>query len=168
MTKIQLIATLCALIIMVFFASCSDEDHDDIDVFKVTPELRARINTGMKLVPKSEKNVFEDKFIALLNKCDSMSDPGNPYQYLETDEYKDFKEYVMASSTPILYLLMDRYLKRNPVFFSYMLSDIIDSVSPEVADKIAARLKSITTVRESMELYPQVCLETWMDSFENQ
>lgn len=168
MTKIQLIATLCALIIMAFFASCSSEDHYNADVFKVTPELRARINTGMKLVPKSEKNVFDDKFITFLNKCDEMADPGNPYQYLETEEYKEFKEYILNSPTPIYYLLMDKYLKRNPVFFSYILSDIIDTATPEAADKIAAHLKSTATVRESMELYPQVCLETWMNTFENQ
>ena len=34
------------------------------------------------------------------------------------------------------------------------------------ADEIANRMKSSTTVQETMELFPQVCLEIWLDEIE--
>ena len=90
-----------------------------------------------------------------------------PYQYMETEEYKDFKEYMKNSSAMSSYLLMNRYLKRNPSFFSFILEDLMDSTYPGTVDVIADRMKSSTTVRESMDLYPQVCLEIWLDTVEN-
>lgn len=167
MTKIQLIATIGAMIILALLASCSNEDQYDTDLYKVTPELRARINTGMKLVTKSTKDIFNEKFELFITSCYEMPEAATPYQYLETEEYLDLKNYILNSATPVNYLLINKYLKRDPVFFSYILNDIIDATNPEVADKIAAHLKSSATVHESMELYPQVCLEIWMDTFEN-
>lgn len=167
MTKYQLITTILALIIMAFLGSCSSEDFSEPDVLKVTPELRARIDMGMKLVPRSEKNAFDEKFFAFLNKCDEMGMDKTPYQYMETEEYKEFKEYMKNSSAMSSYLLMNRYLKRNPSFFSFILEDLMDSTYPGTVDVIADRMKSSTTVRESMDLYPQVCLEIWLDTVEN-
>ena len=46
MTKIQLLATLLALFIFAMQGACSNEDYPEPDVFKVTPDLRTRINTG--------------------------------------------------------------------------------------------------------------------------
>ena len=46
MTKIQLLATLLALFIIAMLGACSNEDYSEPDVFKVTPDLRTRINTG--------------------------------------------------------------------------------------------------------------------------
>ena len=44
MTKIQLLATLLALFIFAMLGACSNEDYPEPDVFKVTPDLRTRIN----------------------------------------------------------------------------------------------------------------------------
>lgn len=166
MTKIQLIATLCAMLILALFGSCSNDDQYEVDLYKVTPELRARINTGMKLVPKSAESIFDEKYELFITQCYEKQEISNPYKYLETEEYQDFKNYILNSSITIHYLLIDKYLKRNPVFISYILNDIIETSYPEVADRIATQMKS-STVHESIELYPQVCLELWMDAFEN-
>ena len=81
---------------------------------------------------------------------------------METEEYADLKKLILSSSPATCYLLMDRYLKRNPPFFSFILNDLIETAYPNTADKIANRMKSLTTVQETMELFPQVCLEIWM------
>lgn len=56
MTKIQLLATLLALFIIAMLGACSNEDYSEPDVFKVTPDLRTRINTGVKMASRTEKN----------------------------------------------------------------------------------------------------------------
>lgn len=167
MTKLQLLATILALVVMALLSACSKEDYTEPDLFKVTPELRARINDGMKMVSRTEKNTFDEKFKAFLYKCDEIGPDNTPYQYMETEEYADLKEYLLNASPVNCYLLMDRYLKRNPEFFSFILKDLIDSAWPETTDRIVERLKNSITVRESMELYPQVCLEIWLDIIEN-
>jgi hypothetical protein len=167
MTKLQLLATILALVVMALLSACSKEDYTEPDIFKVTPELRARINDGMRMVSRSDRNTFDEKFNVFLYKCDEMGLDNTPYQYMQTEEYADLKEYLLSASPANCYLLMDRYLKRNPEFFSFILNDLIDSAWPEAADQIVERLKSPITVRESMELYPQVCLEIWMDAIEN-
>lgn len=168
MTKIQLIATLVSLVVMAFLGACSSDDYLETDVYKVTPELRARINRGMKMVSRSEKNAFNERFALFLDRCDSMADVVPPYQYLETEEYKDLKNYILSASPSVYYLLMDKYLKKNPHFIPFILNDLVETAYPSTVDKIAFRMKSSTTVLESMEFYPQVCLETWLDSLENQ
>ncbi len=85
---------------------------------------------------------------------------------METEEYADLKNQVLSSSPAACYLLMDRYLKRNPPFFSFILNDLIETAYPNTADEIANRMKSSTTVQETMELFPQVCLEIWLDEIE--
>lgn len=167
MTKLQILATLAALFILVLFAGCSNDENSGMDLYKVTPELRARINTGMRMVPRSEKNLFDEKFNRFLLKCDEITGNASPYQYMETEEYLKFKAYVLSANPTIYYLLIDRYLKRDPDFFSFILNDIIDASYPETGDKIAARLQTNTTIQESMDLYPQVCIEVWLDELEN-
>lgn len=167
MTKIQLLATLLALFIIAMLGACSNEDYSESDVFKVTPDLRTRINTGVKMASRTEKKLFNEKFNSFLTKCDEMGLGNTPYQYMETEEYADLKNQVLSSSPATCYLLMDRYLKRNPPFFSFILNDLIETAYPNTADKIANRMKSSTTVQETMELFPQVCLEIWLDEIEN-
>ncbi|RHJ79591.1 hypothetical protein [Parabacteroides sp. AM08-6] len=169
MTKLQLLATLLALVVLALLGSCSSDDYTEPDIFKVTPDVRTRINTGTRMVSRSEKNAFNEKFTAFLNKCDEMGPEYTPYQYMETEEYKELKEQILTSSPASCYLLMDRYLKREPHFFSFILNDLIETAYPETIEKIAERMKSsttVTTVQESMEFYPQVCLETWLDTIE--
>ena len=48
----------------------------------------------------------------------------------------------------------------------YNLNEMCIRDSPNTADKIANRMKSLTTVQETMELFPQVCLEIWLDEIE--
>ena len=139
MTKIQLLATLLALFIFAMLGACNNEDYPEPDVFKVTPDLRTRINTGIKMASRTEKG-----------------SENTPYQYMETEEYADLKKLILSSSPATCYLLMDRYLKRNPPFFSFILNDLIETAYPNTADKIANRMKSLTTVQETIELYPQV------------
>ena len=167
MTKLQLLATILALVVMALLSACSKEDYTEPDIFKVTPELRTRINDGMKIVSRTEEKTFDEKFKAFLYKCDEMGPENTPYQYMETEEYIDLKEYLLNASPANCYLLMDRYLKRNPVFFSFILNDLIETAWPDTADRIIDRQKSPITVRESLELYPQVCLEIWLDTIEN-
>ena len=59
MTKIQLLATLLALFIFAMLGACSNEDYPEPDVFKVTPDLRTRINTGIKMASRTEKRAFQ-------------------------------------------------------------------------------------------------------------
>lgn len=167
MTKLQLLATILALVVMALLSACSKEDYMEPDIFKVTPELRARINDGMKMVSRTEEKTFNEKFKVFLNKCDEMGPENTPYQYMETEEYADLKKYLISASPANCYLLIDRYLKRNPEFFSFILNDLIDTAWPETTDRIIEYLKSPITVRESMEFYPQVCLEIWLDVIEN-
>ena len=61
MTKIQLLATLLALFIIAMLGACSNEDYSEPDVFKVTPDLRTRINTGVKMASRTEKKLFNPK-----------------------------------------------------------------------------------------------------------
>ena len=52
----------------------------------------------------------------------------SPYTYMETEEYKDFKNFLLSSSPHIYYLLMDKFLKsRLSFFFSNIISDILVS-----------------------------------------
>ena len=56
-------------------------------------------------------------------------------------------------------------------FDSFVYSDVplqsfINGLTGITADKIANRMKSLTTVQETMELFPQVCLEIWLDEIE--
>lgn len=167
MTKLQVLTILASLFILALLAGCSSDDHSGMDLYKVTPELRERINSGMQMVPRSEKNLFDEKFIAFLNKCDEIRGSASPYQYMETEEYQNFKQYVLSAPPTVYYLLINRYLKRDPDFFSFILNDIIDATYPETGDKIAARLHANTTILESMDLYPQVCIEVLLDEIEN-
>ena len=66
MTKIQLLATLLALFIIAMLGACSNEDYSEPDVFKVTPDLRTRINTGVKMASRTEKKLFNEKFNSFL------------------------------------------------------------------------------------------------------
>ena len=147
--------------------ACSNEDYPEPDVFKVTPDLRTRINTGIKMASRTEKRLFNETYNSFLHKCDEMGSENTPYQYMETEEYADLKKLILSSSPATCYLLMDRYLKRNPPFFSFILNDLIETAYPNTADKIANRMKSLTTVQETMELFPQVCLEIWLDEIES-
>ena len=142
------------------------EEYPEPEVFKVTPDLRTRINTGIKMASRTEKRLFNETFNSFLHKCDEMGSENTPYQYMETEEYADLKKLILSSSPATCYLLMDRYLKRNPPFFSFILNDLIETAYPNTADKIANRMKSLTTVQETMELFPQVCLEIWLDEIE--
>lgn len=163
MTKIQLLATLLALFIFAMLGACSNEDYPEPDVFKVTPDLRTRINTGIKMASRTEKRLFNETFNSFLHKCDEMGSENTPYQYMETEEYADLKKLILSSSPATCYLLMDRYLKRNPPFFSFILNDLIETAYPNTADKIANRMKSLTTVQETMELFLRFAWKSgWM------
>ena len=98
MTKIQLLATLLAFIIIALLGACSSEDYSEPDVFKVTPDLRDRINAGVKMASRTEKSLFNEKFTAFFNKCDEMGTENTPYQYMETEEYADLKNQILTSS----------------------------------------------------------------------
>ena len=69
MTKIQLLATLLALFIFAMLGACNNEDYPEPDVFKVTPDLRTRINTGIKMASRTEKRLFNETFNSFLHKC---------------------------------------------------------------------------------------------------
>lgn len=166
MTKIQLLATLLALFVMAMLGACSNDDYSESDVLKVTSDLRARIDMGMRRASRTEKRLFNETFRVFLAKCDEMGLENTPYQYMETEEYADLKKQILSSPPTTCYLLMDRYLKRNPSFFSFILNDLIETAYPHTADEIANRMKSSTTVQETMELFPQVCLEIWLDEIE--
>ena len=90
MTKLQILALLLASLALLFFTSCDSEDFQEPDVYKVTPDLRLRINQGMKLSSKSERKTFKEKFDLFQEKCDEMDHITSPYTYMETEEYKDF------------------------------------------------------------------------------
>ena len=172
MTKIQLLATLLALFIFAMLGACSNEDYPEPDVFKVTPDLRTRINTGIKMASRTEKRLFNETFNSFLHKCDEMGSENTPYQYMETEEYADLKKLILSSSpcfrtsASLGNIPPSLHLKRNPPFFSFILNDLIETAYPNTADKIANRMKSLTTVQETMELFPQVCLEIWLDEIE--
>lgn len=102
MTKIQLLATLLALFIIAMLGAYSNEDYSEPDVFKVTPDLRTRINTGVKMASRTEKKLFNEKFNSFLTKCDEMGLGNTPYQYMETEEYADLKNQVLSSSRYLL------------------------------------------------------------------
>lgn len=67
MTKIQLLATLLALFIFAMLGACNNEDYPEPDVFKVTPDLRTRINTGIKMASRTEKRLFNETFNSFLH-----------------------------------------------------------------------------------------------------
>lgn len=168
MTKLQLLALLLASIALLFLASCDSETFQEPDVYKVTPDLRARINQGMKLTSKSERKIFNAKFDLFLEKCDELSYASNPYTYMDTPEYQDFKEFVLSSSPHIYYLVMDKFLKGKIGFFSYIIHDILMASKPGIADLIAEKMKAAGTVQESFYLYPQLCLDIWVDALESE
>lgn len=168
MTKLQILALLLASITLIFFTSCDGEDYQESDVYKVTPDLRARINTGLRLTTKSDRKVFNEKFNLFLEKCDEMTEVSNPHMYMETEEYKDFKRSVLSASPNVYYLVMDKFLKGKPDFFSYIIYDLLVSSKPALADEISERMKAVGTLEESFYLYPQLCLDIWVDALENQ
>ncbi|MCL3850474.1 MULTISPECIES: hypothetical protein [Parabacteroides] len=168
MTKLQILALLLASIALIFFTSCDGEDFQEPDVYKVTPDLRARINMGMKLPSKSEKKQFNEKFDLFLVKCEEMAYISNPHVYMETTEYQEFKDFVLSASPNIYYLVMDKFLKGNPGFFSYIIYDLLIDSKPAIADQISEKMKAVGTLEESFYLYPQLCLDIWVDALENQ
>lgn len=153
------------ILLSAFFSACSSDDYSESDVFKVTSDLRGRIDAGVKTVSSAEKELFNEKFAIFLYKCAEMGVENTPYQYMETEEYRDLKNQILTSSPSSCYLLMDRYLKREPAFFSHILNDIVETAYPNTADQIS--LSAATTVQETMEFYPQLCLEIWLDEIEN-
>lgn len=168
MTKLQILALFLTAFALIFFTSCDSEIiQQEPDVYKVTPDLRARINTGMRLTSKADKKQFNLKFDRFLEKCDEMAHISNPYVYMETEEYIDFKEFVLSSSPNINYLVMDKFLKGNPGFFTYIIFDLLIESDQVTADKIAEQMKAIGTLQESFYLYPQLCLDIWIDSLES-
>lgn len=168
MTKLQILALLLASITLIFFTSCDGEDFQEPDVYKITPDLRARINMGMKLPSKSEKKLFNEKFDLFLLTCDEMAYVSNPHIYMGTPEYLDFKDFVLSASPNIYYLVMDKFLKGNPGFFSYIIYDLLINSKPAIADQISEKMKAVGTLEESFYLYPQLCLDIWVDALENQ
>ena len=168
MTKLQILALLLASLALLFFTSCDSEDFQEPDVYKVTPDLRLRINQGMKLSSKSERRTFKEKFDLFQEKCDEMDHITSPYTYMETEEYKDFKNFLLSSSPHIYYLLMDKFLKSRLSFFSNIISDILVSSIPAIADQIAEQMRATGTLEESFYLYPQLCLDIWLDALDTQ
>ncbi|WP_075555879.1 hypothetical protein [Parabacteroides timonensis] len=168
MTKLQILALLLASIALIFFTSCDGEDYQEPDVYKVTPDLRARINMGMKLPSKSEKKQFNEKFELFLIKCDEMAYVSNPYVYMDTEEYQNFKDFVLSASPNVYYLVMDKFLKGKPGFFSYIIFDLLINSKPAIADEISEKMKATGTLEESFYIYPQLCLDIWIDALENQ
>lgn len=169
MTKLQILALLLASLTLLFFTtSCDSENFQEPDVYKVTPDLRARINQGMRLTSKSDRRIFNMKFDRFLEKCEELAHISNPYVYMETDEYLDFKKFILSSSPNISYLVMDKFLKSNLGIFSYIINDILMSTKPAIADQIAVQMKATGTVEESFFLYPQLCLDIWVDALETQ
>ena len=168
MTKLQILALLLASIALIFFTSCDSENFQEPDVYKVTPDLRARINTGLRLTTKSDRKIFNEKFDMFLEKCDEMTVAGNPHMYMETEEYKDFKSFVLSTSPNVYYLVMDKFLKGKPDFFSYIAYDLLVSSKPALADEISEKMKAVGTLEESFYLYPQLCLDIWVNALENQ
>ena len=70
MTKLQILALLLASIALIFFTSCESESFQEPDVYKITPDLRLRINQGMKSTTKSDRKIFNEKFDRFIEKCD--------------------------------------------------------------------------------------------------
>lgn len=168
MTKLQILALFLTAFALIFFTSCDSEIiQQEPDIYKVTPELRARINAGMRQTSKADKKQFNLRFDRFLEKCDEMAHISNPYVYMETEEYLDFKEFVLSSSPNINYLVMDKFLKGNPGFFTYIIFDLLIESDQVTADKIAEQMKAIGTLQESFYLYPQLCLDIWIDSLES-
>lgn len=169
MTKLQILALLLASIALIFFTSCDSDDFQEPDVYKVTPDLRARINRGMKLTTKSERKQFNEKFDLFFDKSNEMIEVINPHAHMETAEYQDFRSFVLSASPNIYYLVIDKFLKGNgPSFFSYVIYDLLVNSKPELADEIAEKIKAVGTLEESFYLYPQLCLDIWVDALETQ
>ena len=63
---------------------------------------------------------------------------------------------------------MDKFLKGNPGFFSYIIYDLLIDSKPAIADQISERMQAVGTLEESFYLYPQLCLDIWVDALENQ
>lgn len=168
MTKLQILALFIASIALIFFTSCDSEDYQETDVYKVTPELRSRINRGMRLASRSERKLFNEKFDLFISQCDQMAHISSPHVYMDTEEYQDFRSFVLAASPNIYYLVMNKFLKGNPGFFSYIIYDLLIHSKPVLADEIAERIKAVGTLEESFYLYPQLCLDIWVDALENQ
>lgn len=168
MTKLQILALLLASIALIFFTSCESESFQEPDVYKITPDLRLRINQGMKSTTKSDRKIFNEKFDRFIEKCDELSYASNPYTCMETPEYQDFKEFMLSSSPNVSYLLMDKFLKKEIDFFSYIIHDILMASQPAIMDLISEQMKSVGTLEESFYLYPQLCLNIWVDALDNQ
>ena len=64
--------------------------------------------------------------------------------------------------------LMDKFLKSRLSFFSNIISDILVSSKPAIADQIAEQMKATGTLEESFYLYPQLCLDIWLDALDTQ
>lgn len=168
MTKLQILALLLASLALIFFTSCDSEDFQETDVYKVTPELRSRINKGMRLTSRAERKIFNEKFDLFIRQCDRMAHISNPHVYMDTKEYHDFRSFLLTASPNIYYLVMDKFLKGNPGFFSYIIYDLLIYSKPALADEIAEKMKAVGTLEESFYLYPQLCLDIWVDALENQ
>ena len=166
MTKLQILALLLASITLLFFTSCDNDSFQEPDVYKVTPDLRARISLGMKLTSKSDRKIFNAKYDRFVEKCDELSYISNPHTYMETEEYQDFKEFVLSSSPNLSYLVMDKFLKGGIGFFSYIINDILMASKPAIADQISEQIKAAGTLEESFFVYPQLCLDIWVDALE--
>ncbi|MCD8270842.1 MAG: hypothetical protein LUD46_22120 [Parabacteroides sp.] len=168
MTKLQILALLLASVSLIFVSCTNYEITQEPDVYKVTPDLRARIDAGMRMSTKTEKKVFNEKFDRFLEKCDEMAYISNPNVYMETEEYIDFKNFVLSSAPRVNYLVMDKFLKGKPGFFSYIIYDLLIVSDPATADQIAEEMKAVATLQESFYLYPQLCLDIWITALENE
>lgn len=169
--KNSLISSNVSLIILtiLFMMSCSSKSEKQLEyTYKVTPELKTKIEKGIKQTPRSQQKEFEKLYTNIIEVCsqESMQDMTNPYEYLKLDQYKQFKSFFEQSpSTHIYYLLIDKFLICEHTVVLFMFNDIVSSTYPEVIEEVVKTLKDLS-IEENMANYPIICTEKLISKIE--
>ncbi|MCD7975851.1 MAG: hypothetical protein LUG51_01360 [Tannerellaceae bacterium] len=144
--------------------SCGSEEQDytSYDLFSINNDMRTKVTEGVAQLDPALKIAFEEKLENLENKCNTpeIAIHSSTQPYMDTDEYREFKKYILQHAPDSYYLLIDVFLsgtvKIGP--FNYMFQDIVEASYPGLINKVLDRLEG-ATVEEFMMYYPQVCVE---------
>ncbi|MCD7930668.1 MAG: hypothetical protein LUH15_04500 [Tannerellaceae bacterium] len=156
---------LCSLLIgasVLLAVSCTEESDSSNDLFYISTDIRTKVTEGIHAVSKTDKEGFQTRLDALIEKCNSpaLSYISNASIYMETEEYIDFKNYIIEYAPGSYYLLIEIFLQGDVNIgpFTYMFQDIVEASYPGLIDQVLDQLEN-ATMDEFIVAYSQVCVE---------
>ncbi|MCD7937741.1 MAG: hypothetical protein LUG98_12850 [Tannerellaceae bacterium] len=171
MKKTLFSAISLLILFTVFFAvSCTNDDEGaSQDLFYISNDIRAKVTEGIKSVSVDDKTGFDNRLEALVGRCSKPELASDMYACLETEEYKEFKQYIISIAPDSYYLLIEIFLKGETLIphFTNMFQDIIEASYPGLISSVLDKLEKVS-MDEFILAYPQVCVKSLLIEMEKE